>query len=90
MLKPYELQTNRAVLMDALYEASGRTCCTYTGLWQEFCDNLGANMRDIDGLDVKAACVKAINDTNSVMVDKHASACMEVFRAHMMRGWEDA
>lgn len=87
-MKSHQLDLNRAVFMDALYFASGRTCGTYTGLFQEWCHRLGVNFRDIDGAVIKADCIRAINATDSIMADKHASACMEVFCHHMMQGWE--
>ena len=87
-MKSHELDLNRARFMDQLYDASGRTCSTYTGLWQEFCASLGTNFRDIDGALIKADCIRAIGVTESVLAEKHATACMEVIRKHLCRGWE--
>lgn len=48
-MKPIEavkLDQLRADVMDELYERSGRTNGLYTGLWQDFCLELGAIARD--------------------------------------------
>jgi hypothetical protein len=87
-MKPHELDLNRARLMDQLYAASGRTNGLYTGLWQEFAGDLATNFRDIDGALIKADCIKAINGTDSILAEKHATVCMEVIRKHLCRGWE--
>ena len=87
-MKPHQLDQQRAEMMESLYQHSGRTCGTYTGLWQEFCASVGANFRDIDGAEIKADCIKAIGATESVLAEKHATACMEVIRKHLCRGWE--
>jgi len=36
-MKSFELDQKRSEMMEALYQKSGRTCSTYTGLWEEFC-----------------------------------------------------
>jgi hypothetical protein len=87
-MKPHELDLNRARFIDALYTASGRTNGTYTKLWQEFCADLGANLRDTDGRMILDDCVKAIGGTESHLAEKHAMACMEAIRIHLMKGWE--
>jgi hypothetical protein len=87
-VKSHELDLNCARFIDALYAASGRTNGLYTNLWQEFCASLGANFRDIDGAEIKADCIRAIGGTESVLAEKHADACMNVIRQHLVRGWE--
>ena len=87
-MKPHELDLNRARFIDALYAASGRTNGTYTNLWQEFCADLGANLRDTDGRMILDDCIKAIGGTESHLAEKHAMACMEAIRIHLMKGWE--
>jgi len=87
-MKPHELDLNRAHFIDALYTASGRTNGTYTNLWQEFCADLGANLRDTDGRMILDDCIKAIGGTESHLAEKHAMACMEAIRIHLMKGWE--
>jgi hypothetical protein len=47
-MKPHQLDQQRADMMESLYQHSGRTCGTVTGLWEEFCRDLGANFRDTD------------------------------------------
>ena len=61
-----QLDQQRADMMDALYERSGRTCCTYTGLWQEFCGDIAANFRDTDYPELLARVVRAMDATESV------------------------
>ena len=87
-MKPHELDLNRARFIDALYTASGRTNGTYTNLWQEFCADLGANLRDTDGRMILDDCIKAIGGTESHLAEKHAMACMEAIRIHLMKGWK--
>lgn len=87
-MKQHELDLNRARFMDALYAASGRTNGLYTNLWQEFCADLGANLRDTDGRMILADCIEAIGGTKSHLAEKHAMACMEAIRIHLMKGWE--
>jgi hypothetical protein len=87
-MKQHELDLNRSRFMDALYAASGRTNGIYTNLWQEFCADLGANLRDTDGRMILADCIKAIGGTESHLAEKQAMACMEAIRIHLMKGWE--
>jgi hypothetical protein len=87
-MKPHKFDLNRARFIDALYAASGRTNGTYTNLWQEFCADLGANLRDTDGRMILDDCIKAIGGTESHLAEKHAMACMEAIRIHLMKGWE--
>jgi hypothetical protein len=87
-MKPHELDLNRARFMDALYTASGRTNGLYTNLWQEFCADLGANLRDTDGRMILADCIAAIGGIESHLAEKQAMACMEAIRIHLMKGWE--
>jgi hypothetical protein len=87
-MKPHKLDLNRARFIDALYAASGRTNGTYTNLWKEFCADLGANLRDTDGRMILDDCIKAIGGTESHLAEKHAMACMEAIRIHLMKGWE--
>jgi hypothetical protein len=52
-MKPIEavkLDQLRADVMEELYARSGRTNGLYTGLWQEFCLELGAIARDTNRL----------------------------------------
>jgi hypothetical protein len=75
-----QLDQQRADMMDALYAASGRTCGTYTGLWQEFCLDIGANFRDTYYPDLFARVIKAMDETESVMTEKQAQQAIEVCR----------
>ena len=47
-------------MIQALYEASGRTNGLYTGLWQEFALDLAANFRDQPFTEENAAYRKAL------------------------------
>ena len=71
------LDQSRADMMNALYRASGRTCGTYTGLWQEFCGDLAANFRDTYYPDLLNRVVKAIDETESVMSQKVAQQAID-------------
>lgn len=37
----------RAAFMESLYRESGRTCSTYTGLWQEYMREGAEHARDL-------------------------------------------
>lgn len=53
-MKPIEavrLDQRRADVMEALYVRSGRTNGLYCGLWQEYCLELGAKLRDSNRLE---------------------------------------
>ena len=79
-----QLDQQRSNMMDALYAASGRTCSTYTGLWEEFCLDLAASFRDTSYAELHAACVAAIGETESHLADKHAQQCIAVCRQFLL------
>ena len=82
-------------MMDALYARSGRADLpsghplrsTYTGLWQEFCNDIGPNFRDADYAALHADVCQAIDDTNSVMTQKQAQQAIAVCRRHLLGKW---
>jgi hypothetical protein len=82
-----QLDQQRADMMDALYAASGRTCSTYTGLWEEFCRDVATNVRDTDYADLHAACVTAIGKAESHLAEKHAQQCIAVCRQFVLGRW---
>lgn len=82
-----QLDQQRADMMDALYALSGRTCSTYTGLWEEFCRDVAANVRDIDFAELHAACVTAINEAETHVAEKHAQQCIAVCRQFVLGKW---
>jgi len=84
MLNRVQLDQRRIEMIEALYAASGRTCGTYTGLWEQFSRDLAANFRDTDYADLHAACVLAIGETESHLADKHAQQCIEVCRRYLL------
>lgn len=84
MLTRLQLDNRRAEMMHSLYEHSGRTCGTYTGLWQEFCTDLARNFRDTDYQELLDSCTAAINATNSHLPEHHAVACIATCRALLL------
>lgn len=83
-MKQHQLDLQRAEMMDALYERSGRTCSTYTGLWDEFCRDMAANFRDTDYPEMLARVVRAMDATESVMTQKQAQQAIEVCRQQLL------
>lgn len=79
--------------MEALYVASGRKDpkhhhhATYTGLWDEFCRDVAANVRDTDYAELHAACATAIGETESHLAEKHAQQCIAVCRRYVLGRW---
>lgn len=83
-MKATFLDDQRHEMMEALYRASGRTCGTYTGLWEEFCRDIAANFRDTYYPDLFARVVKAMDETQSVMTEKQAQQAIQVCRAQLL------
>ena len=83
-MKEHQLDQQRAEMMEALYERSGRTCSTYTGLWEEFCRDMAANFRDTDYPEMLARVVRAMDATESVMTQKQAQQAIEVCRQKLL------
>jgi hypothetical protein len=79
-----QLDQQRADMMDALYERSGRTCGTYTGLWEDFCGDIATNFRDTDYPELLARVVRAMDATESVMTQKQAQQAIEVCRQQLL------
>ena len=86
-MKPHQLDMQRTTMMEALYAKSGRTCCTYSGLWQEFCADIGPNFRDADYAQLHADVCQAMDETNSVMTQKQAQRAIAVCRRHLLGKW---
>ena len=84
MIESVKLDQMRADMIDALYERSNRTCCTYTGLWEEFCRDLAANFRDTPYPELLARVVRAMDATESVMTQKQAQQAIEVCRQQLL------
>jgi len=82
-----ELDNRRHQMMDALYERSGRTCNTYTGLWDEFAHDLANNTRDVVYEELFAAVCLAMGDTQSVLIEKHAQQAIQVVRRYVLGKW---
>jgi hypothetical protein len=94
-MKQHQLDLQRATMMDALYARSGRADLpkgdplrsTYTGLWQEFCQDLGPNFRDTDYQQLHADVCQAMDDTGSVMTAKQAHQAIAACRRHLLGKW---
>jgi hypothetical protein len=94
-MKQHQLDQARATMMDALYKASGRENLpeghplrsTYTGLWQEFCQDAGSNFRDTDYAELHADVCQAMDGADSVMTDKQAQRAIAVCRRHLLGKW---
>ena len=82
-----KLDQQRADMLEALYQRSGRTCCTYTGLWEEFCQDIAANFRDTDYADLHAKICRAMDQTDSVITHKLAQQAIAVCRAQLLGRW---
>jgi hypothetical protein len=83
-MNPVQLDQQRADMMDALYERSGRTNGIYTGLWEEFCRDIAANFRDTSYPEMLARVVRAMDATESVMTQKQAQQAIEVCRQQLL------
>jgi len=86
-MKQHQLDLQRAEMMDALYEKSGRTNRLYTGLWKEFAHDVAVNFRDADYADLHAACVVAIGAADTHLAEKHAQQCIAVCRQFLLGKW---
>lgn len=90
-----QLDNRRHEMMESLYKASGRKNLpeghplrsTYTGLWQEFCKDIGPNFRDTDYAELHADVCQAIDDSGSVMTDKQAHQAIAVCRRYLLGKW---
>ena len=82
-----QLDQQRADFMDALYRSSGRTCGTYTGLWEEFCRDIAANFRDTDYAELHAKVCMAMDECQSVFTHKQAQRAIQVCRAELLGKW---
>lgn len=78
------IDQQRADMMEALYHRSGRTCCTYTGLWEEFALEMAANFRDTYYPDLLDRVCAAMDATGSVMTQKQAQQAIEVCRQQLL------
>jgi hypothetical protein len=86
-MKPHQLDMQRTTMMEALYAKSGRTCCTYSGLWQEFCADIGPNFRDADYAQLHADVCQAMDETNSIMTQKQAQQAIAICRRYLLGKW---
>jgi len=94
-MKQFELENRRHEMLEALYAKSGRADLpkgdplrsTYTGLWQEFCQDLGPNFRDADYEQLHADVCEAMDDINSIMTPKQAQQAIAVCRRYLLGKW---
>jgi len=82
-----QLDQQRADFMDSLYAKSGRTCGTYTGLWEEFCTDIAANFRDTDYAELHANVCMEMDQADSVFTHKQATAAIAACRAQLLGKW---
>lgn len=82
-----QLDQQRADFMDSLYAKSGRTCGTYTGLWEEFCADIAANFRDTDYAELHANVCMEMDQAESVFTHKQATAAIAACRAQLLGKW---
>ncbi len=78
------IDQQRADMMEALYQRSGRTCCTNTGLWEEFALEMAANFRDTYYPELLDRVCAAMDATGSVMTQKQAQQAIEVCRQQLL------
>lgn len=86
-MKRFQLDNQRNVTMEALYERSGRTCGTYTGLWQEYAADIATNFRDTDYQELYDSVCLAMGATKSVLIEKHAQQAIEICRRYLLGKW---
>jgi len=86
-MTPQQLDQQRADMMDSLYAKSGRTCGTYTGLWEEFCRDVAANFRDTDYAELHFKVCMAMDECQSVFTHKQAQQAIQVCRAELLGKW---
>ena len=86
-MKQFQLENQRNATMEALYERSGRTCGTYTGLWQEYAADIAVNFRDTDYQELYDAVCMAMGETKSVLIEKHAQQAIQVCRQYLLGKW---
>jgi hypothetical protein len=84
MTSPVWFDQQRVDMMEALYQRSGRTCGTVTGLWDEFARDLAANFRDMPYPELLARVVRAMDESESVMTQKQAQQAIEVCRQALL------
>ena len=90
-----QLDQQRADMMEALYQRSGRDHLpvgdarrkTYTGLWEEFCADIAANFRDTDYAELHAKVCEAMDSCDSVFTHKQAQQAIQVCRAELLGKW---
>ena len=86
-MKQADLDNRRHQMMEALYARSGRTCNTYTRLWDEFAHDLADNTRDVEYEELFKAVCLAMGETQSVLIEKHAQQAIQVVRRYILGKW---
>jgi len=94
-MKPHQLDLQRTTMMEALYAKSGRAALpqgdplrsTYTGLWQQFCSDIGPNFRDADYEQLHIDVCEAMDNTGSIMTPKQAHQAIAVCRGYLLGKW---
>ena len=94
-MNPRQLDQQRADMMEALYQRSGRDDLpvgdarrkTYTGLWEEFCADIAVNFRDTDYAELHANVCMEMDQAESVFTHKQATAAIAACRAQLLGKW---
>lgn len=94
-MKQFQLDNRRHEMLEALYAKSGRADLPqahplrsiFTGLWQEFCQDLGPNFRDVDYEQLHADVCEAMDNINSIMTPKQAHQAIAVCRGYLLGKW---
>ena len=84
LTNPVVLDQRRADMMLSLYDKSGRTCGTYTGLWDEFSRDVAANFRDTDYEALVRECIAALEEAEVYVSEQSARICVEVCRRALL------
>ena len=86
-MKQFQLDNQRNATMEALYERSGRTCGTSSGLWLEYAGDIAVNFRVTDYQEFSDAVCLAMGETKSVLIEKHAQQAIQVCRQYLLGKW---
>lgn len=84
-MKEYKKQQRRADILESLYKDSGRSNGLYTGLWQEFCKDLGRAFLEKDYEELHKEVVTALQETESVFDDVLAHAAIKACRKALLQ-----
>ena len=84
-MKEHQKQERRAKILESLYKDSGRSNGLYTGLWEEFCQDLGRSFVEKDYEELHKEVVTALQKTESVYDDVLAHAAIKACRKALLQ-----